>query len=181
GKTSPGPATSVIFSNEPTAKPTQRGVIYSVAISPIDDQRIWAGTDDGQIHLTTDGGGHWTNITPPNMTPFQKVSVIEASHFDPQTAYAAINTLRLDDLHPHILRERDSGKTWMEIVGGIPENENVNAVREDPVRRGLLFAGTERAVHVSFDDGEHWQSLRLNMAPSSVRDIIIKGDDLAAG
>jgi hypothetical protein len=114
------------------------------------------------------------------MTPFQKVSIIEASHFDAQTAYAAINTLRLDDLRPHILRTRDGGKTWTEIVSGIPANENVNAVREDPVRRGLLFAGTERAVYVSFDDGEHWQSLRLNMAPSSVRDVIIKNDDLVA-
>jgi photosystem II stability/assembly factor-like uncharacterized protein len=175
------PATIGIFSNEPTAKPTQRGVIYSVAISPIDDQRIWTGTDDGQIHLTTDGGTRWTNVTPPDMTPFQKVSIIEASHFDPQTAYAAINTLRLDDLRPHILRTRDGGKSWQEMVTGIPLNENVNAVREDPVRRGLLFAGTERAVYVSFDDGEHWQSVRLNMPPSSVRDIIIKGDDLAAG
>lgn len=114
------------------------------------------------------------------MTPFQKVSILEAGHFDSQTAYAAINTLRLDDLRPHILRTRDGGKTWAEIVNGIPANENVNAVREDPVRRGLLFAGTERAVHVSFDDGDHWQSLRLDMAPSSVRDVIIKNDDLVA-
>src|SRR5437588_3766088 len=114
------------------------------------------------------------------MTAFQKVSIIEASHFDAQTAYAAINTLRLDDLRPHILRTRDSGKTWTEIVNGIPANENVNAVREDPVRRGLLFAGSEREVYVSFDDGDHWQSLRLNMAPSSVRDLTIHDDDLIA-
>jgi photosystem II stability/assembly factor-like uncharacterized protein len=175
------PPTIGIFSNEPSAKPIQRGVIYAVAPSPLEIGRIWAGTDDGQIHITTDGGANWTNITPPGMLPFQKVSVLEASHFDAQTAYAAINTLRLDDLHPHILRTRDSGKTWTEIVNGIPANENVNVVREDPKRRGLLFAGTERAVYVSFDDGEHWQSLRLNMAPSSVRDLIIKDDDLAAG
>jgi len=175
------PPTIGIFSNEPTAKPIQRGVIYAVAPSPLEIGRIWAGTDDGQIHITTDGGAHWTNITPPNMLPFQKVSILEASHFDAQTAYAAINTLRLDDLRPHILRTRDSGKTWTEIVNGIPANENVDVVREDPKRKGLLFAGTERAVYVSFDDGEHWQSLRLNMAPSSVRDLIIKDDDLAAG
>src|SRR5205085_602675 len=99
---------------------------------------------------------------------------------DAQTAYAAINTLRLDDLHPHILRTRDSGKTWTEITNGIPDNENVDVVREDPIRKGLLFAGTERAVYVSFDDGGHWQSLRLNMAASSVRDLIIKNDDLVA-
>ena len=169
------------FRSEPTAKATQRGVIYAVAPSPLDINRIWAGTDDGRIHITTDGGKNWNEITPPDMKPFQKISVIDASHFDAQTAYAAINTLRLDDLRPHILRTRDSGKTWTEIVNGIPVNENVNAVREDPVRRGLLFAATERAVYVSFDDGDHWQSLRLNMPATSVRDVIIKNDDLAVG
>jgi photosystem II stability/assembly factor-like uncharacterized protein len=168
------------YRTEETAKATPRGVIYAVAPSPLDINRIWAGTDDGRIHLTTDGGKKWNEITPPDMTPFQKVSIIEASHFGAQTAYAAINTLRLDDLRPHILRTRDSGKTWTEIVNGIPANENVNAVREDPVRRGMLFAATERAVYVSFDDGDHWQSLRLNMAASSVRDVIIKDDDLVA-
>jgi photosystem II stability/assembly factor-like uncharacterized protein len=174
------PASIGKYRTEETAKATPRGVIYAVAPSPLDINRIWAGTDDGRIHLTTDGGKKWNEITPPDMTPFQKVSIIEASHFDAQTAYAAINTLRLDDLRPHILRTRDSGKTWTEIVNGIPANENVNAVREDPVRRGMLFAATERAVYVSFDDGDHWQSLRLNMAASSVRDVIIKDDDLVA-
>lgn len=174
------PETVGKYKNEPTAQPTQRGVIYTVAPSPLDINRIWAGTDDGLIHLTTDGGAHWSEITPKDMLPFQKVSLIEASHFDAQTAYAAINTLRLDDLRPHILRTRDGGKSWTEIVEGIPTNENVNAVREDPKRRGLLFAGTERAVYVSFDDGDHWQSLRLNMPASSVRDVIVKDDDLAA-
>jgi photosystem II stability/assembly factor-like uncharacterized protein len=174
------PASVGKYRNEETAKPTQRGVIYAVAPSPLDFNRIWTGTDDGRIHLTTDGGKKWNEVTPPNMTAFQKVSIIEASHFDAQTAYAAVNTLRLDDLRPHILRTRDSGKTWTETVNGIPANENVNAVREDPVRRGMLFASTERAVYVSFDDGDHWQSLRLNMAASSVRDVIIKDDDLVA-
>ena len=179
-KTFEVPANVGKFRTEQTAQPTQRGVIYAVAPSPLEAGRIWAGTDDGQIHLTSDGGKNWVNITPPDMTPFQKVSIIEASHFDAQTAYAAINTLRLDDLHPHILRTRDSGKTWTEIVNGIPGNEDVDAVREDPKRKGLLFAGTEHAVYVSFDDGEHWQSLRLNMPASSVRDVIIKNDDLVA-
>jgi photosystem II stability/assembly factor-like uncharacterized protein len=174
------PASVGKYRTEETAKPTPRGVIYAVAPSPLDINRIWAGTDDGRIHLTLDGGKKWNEVTPPNMTAFQKVSIIEASHFDAQMAYAAINTLRLDDLRPHILRTRDSGKTWTETVNGIPANENVNAVREDSVRRGMLFAATERAVYVSFDDGDHWQSLRLNMAASSVRDVIIKDDDLVA-
>ena len=174
------PASVGKFRTDQTAQPTQRGVIYAVAPSPLDINRIWAGTDDGQIHLTTNGGKNWTNITPPNMSPFQKVSILEASHFDAQTAYAAINTLRLDDLRPHLLRTRDSGKTWTEIVNGIPNGEATDVVREDPKRKGLLFAGTEKAVYVSFDDGEHWQSLRLNMPASSVRDVIIKDDDLVA-
>ena len=175
------PASVGIFASEPSAKPTQRGVIYALAPSPLDINRIWAGTDDGLIWLTTDGGTHWNNITPPSLTAWQKVSVLEASHSDPNTAYAAINTLRLDDLRPLILRTRDSGKTWTEITTGIPDNENVNAVREDPKRKGLLFAGTERTVYVSFDDGDHWQSLRLNLPATSVRDLTIKNDDLAIG
>ena len=154
-------------------------MIYALAPSPLDINRIWAGTDDGLIWLTTDGGANWNNITPPQLSAWQKVSVLEASHFDAQTAYAAINTLRLDDLRPHIYRTRDGGKTWTEITDGIPDNENVNAVREDPKRKGLLFAGTERAVYVSFDDGDHWQSLRLNMPATSVRDLTVKDDDLA--
>jgi len=173
------PATVGIFGSEPSAQPKQRGVIYALAPSPLDINRIWAGTDDGLLWLTTDGGTHWSNVTPPQLLPWQKVSVLEASHTDPHTAYAAINTLRLDDLRPHIYRTRDDGKTWTEIVNGIPNNENVNAVREDPKRKGLLFAGTERSVYVSFDDGDHWQSLRLNLPATSVRDLTIKNDDLA--
>jgi len=163
-----------------SARPSQRGVIYAVAPSPLDINRIWAGTDDGLIHVTTDGGLHWKDVTPPQLTPWAKVSIIDASHFDAQTAYAAINTFRLDDLRPHIYRTHDGGKTWTHITNGLPDGENVDAVREDPKRKGLLFAGTERQVHVSFDDGDHWQSLRLNMPATSVRDLIIKGDDLVA-
>jgi photosystem II stability/assembly factor-like uncharacterized protein len=168
------------YRSQPNAQPTQRGVIYTVAPSPLELNLIWAGTDDGLIHITTDGGGIWKNVTPEPLKPWQKISIIDASHFDRGTAYAAVNTLRLDDLRPHIYRTRDSGASWTEITNGIPANENVNVVREDPVRKGLLFAGTERAVYVSFDDGDHWQSLRLNMAASSVRDLIVKGDDLCA-
>ena len=179
-KTFAVPATVGKYRTEQTAQATQRGVIYAVAPSPLDINRIWAGTDDGLVHLTIDGGIHWTNVTPPSLTPFQKVAILEASHTDVKVAYAAINTLRLDDMHPHILRTRDSGKTWVEITNGIPSNEVVDVVREDPKRKGLLFAGTERSVFVSFDDGDHWQSLRLNMPASSVRDLIIKNDDLVA-
>ncbi|HLR06281.1 MAG TPA: hypothetical protein VK117_10735 [Pyrinomonadaceae bacterium] len=168
------------FRSQPTAQPTQRGVIYAVAPSPLDINLIWAGTDDGLIHRTTDGGAHWSEVTPKQLKPWQKISILEASHFDKNTAYAAVNTLRLDDLRPHIYRTRDAGATWTEVTNGIPANENTDVVREDPERKGLLFAGTERAVYVSFDDGDHWQSLRLNMGASSVRDLIIKGDDLCA-
>jgi photosystem II stability/assembly factor-like uncharacterized protein len=174
------PASVGKYRDEPSAKPTQRGVIYALAPSPLEAGRIWAGTDDGLIHLTVDGGLHWQNVTPPQLTPFAKVSIIDAGHFDASTAYAAINTLRLDDMRPHILRTRDSGKTWTQIIGGIPDGAPVNSVREDPKRKGLLFAATEREVYVSFDDGDHWQTLRLNMPATSIRDVIVKDDDLIA-
>ena len=165
------------------AKPTRRGVIYTVAPSPVDGQRIWAGTDDGLIHVTADGGRTWTDVTPPALRDrtWSKVSLIDASHFDAGTAYAAINAFRLDDLRPHIYRTRDGGKSWSEITAGIPDGGIVNAVREDPGRRGLLFAGTEQAVYVSFDDGESWQPLRLNMPATSIRDLVVKDDDLVVG
>ncbi len=166
------------FRNEPTAAPKQRGVIYAVSISPLDSKRIWVGTDDGLLHVTTDGAAHWTDVTANALTPFEKVSIIEASHFDAQTAYAAINTLRLDVMKPKILRTHDGGKTWTDIRQGIPDGEAVDAVREDPKQKGLLFAGTEKSVYVSLDDGDHWQSLRLNLPASSMRDLEIKGNDL---
>jgi len=159
---------------------SQRGVIYTVAPSPLDVNRIWAGTDDGLIHVTADGGLHWKDVTPPPLGPWMKVSILDAGHFDALTAYAAINTLRLDDMRPHIFRTHDGGKTWTEIVSGIPAGAPVDAVREDPKTKGLLFAGTEREVYVSFDDGDHWQSLRLNMPATSIRDLIVKDDDLVA-
>jgi photosystem II stability/assembly factor-like uncharacterized protein len=174
------PASVGKYQDEPSAKPARRGVIYAVAPSPLDINRIWAGTDDGLIHVTADGGKTWKDVTPPELKSWAKVSILDASHFDASTAYAAINTLRLDDLRPHILRTHDGGKTWTEIVSGIPDGAPVDVVREDPKRKGLLFAGTERQVFVSFDDGDHWQSLRLNMPATSVRDLQIKGDDLIA-
>src|SRR5205085_530081 len=139
------------------------------------------GTDDGLIHVTADGGKSWQDVTPPALVPWAKVSLLEASHFDAGVAYAAINTIRLDDMRPHIYRTRDGGKSWMHVTEGIPEGGTVNVVREDPKRRGLLFAGTEQAVYVSFDDGDHWQSLRLNMPATSIRDLIIKDNDLVVG
>jgi photosystem II stability/assembly factor-like uncharacterized protein len=179
-KTYEVPPTVGKYRSQTSAQPAQRGVIYAVAPSPLDINRIWAGTDDGFIHMTTDGGVHWTNVTPAPVSAWQKISIIDASHFNAQTAYAAVNTLRLDDLRPHIYRTHDSGMSWTEIVNGIPNNENVNVVREDTARKGLLFAGTERAVYISFDDGDHWQALRLNMPATSVRDLLIKDDDLVA-
>jgi photosystem II stability/assembly factor-like uncharacterized protein len=158
-----------------------RGVIYSLAPSPKDANLIWAGTDDGLIHRTRDGGKSWDNVSPPELTPWSKVAQLDASHFDTETVYAAINRFRLDDLHPFIYRTHDGGKTWKLIVSGLPENEPVNSVREDPMRTGLLFAATERSVYFSMDDGEHWQSLRLNLPATSIRDLVVHQDDIVIG
>ncbi len=159
----------------------RRGVIYTVAPSYKDINTIWAGTDDGYIQVTSDGGKTWKNVTPPSITAWSKVSLMDAGRFDSNTAYAAVNRIRCDDLRPHIYRTHDGGKTSQEIVAGLPDNDPINAVREDPVRKGLLFAGSETAVYVSFDDGNHWQSLRQNMPATSIRDLVIKDDDLVVG
>lgn len=163
------------------ARSSRRGVVYTIAPSPIEANIIWAGTDDGLIHQTRDSGKTWTDVTPSQLTPWAKVSIMDASHFDIGSAYAAVNTLRLDDVRPHIYRTRNNGKAWQEITAGIPDGTIVNVVREDPLRRGMLFAGTEQGVYISFDDGESWQSLRLNMPAVSIRDLIIKDDDVVIG
>ncbi|MDO8369085.1 MAG: DUF1080 domain-containing protein, partial [Saprospiraceae bacterium] len=193
------PACVGIFSPDAEKTRRQRGVIYAVAPSQQDTSTIWVGTDDGLLHITRDGGKNWSNITPafapagqvseggeasagkPVVTDWSKVSQLDAGHFDDNTCYAAINRIRLDDLRPHILRTHDGGKFWQEITTGIPDNEPINTVREDPFQRGLLYAGSENAVYVSFDDGDHWQSLRLNMPATSIRDLVVKDDDLVVG
>ena len=156
----------------------RRGVIYTIAPSPLRAPTIWIGTDDGLIHLTKDDGKTWQNVTPPALTSWSKVVMIEASHFDVNEAYAAVERHQLADYEPHIFRTVDSGKTWTEITRGLPVGVYVQTVKEDPNRRGLLFAGTERNVFVSFDDGDHWQSLQLNLPPASMRDLAIQADDL---
>lgn len=175
------PANVGSYRGSPAAASSRRGVVYAIAPSPIDGNIIWAGTDDGLIHLTRDAGKTWTDVTPSQLTPWAKVSIMDASHFDTTSAYAAVNTLRLDDLKPYIYRTRNNGKTWDRITNGLPDGTIVNVVREDPLRRGMLFAGTEQGVYISFDDGDSWQSQRLNMPAVSIRDLIIKDDDVVLG
>lgn len=169
-----------IYKTEGLKNMPRRGVIYTVAPSPKDIKTIWCGTDDGFIQVTKDGGKTWKNVTPPAVTSWSKISLMEASRFDVAVAYAAVNRIRLDDMHPHVYKTGDGGKTWKEIVRGLPDDP-INAVREDPVKKGVLYAGSERAVYVSFDDGEHWQSLRMNMPATSIRDLVIKDDDIVVG
>lgn len=175
------PASVGIYTSEEMKKMPRRGVIYTVAPSFKNMNTIWAGTDDGYIQVTNDGGKTWKNVTPPDISSWSKISLMEASHFNPQGAYAAVNRIRCSDMRPYIYKTADGGKSWQLITRGLPDNEPINAVREDPSRKGLLFAGSENAVYVSFDDGEHWQSLRLNMPATSIRDLVIKDDDLVVG
>jgi photosystem II stability/assembly factor-like uncharacterized protein len=167
-----------VYTNESMKKMPRRGVIYALAPSPKDINTIWAGTDDGLIHMTKDGGKTWTQKY--DFGDWAKVSQIDASHFDSQVAYVAINKIRLDDLKPHIFKTTDGGKTWKEIVNGLPD-EPINTIREDLKNKNLLFAGSENAVYVSFDAGENWESLRKNMPATSIRDLVIKDDDVVVG
>ncbi len=162
----------------PKGAEQQRGVIYALGLSALDRGTLWAGTDDGLVWVTADGGVQWSNVTPPALTAWSKVTQIEASRFDVNTAYVSVSRMRIDDLRPYIYRTRDRGKTWQSISAGLPLDAPVNAVREDPQRRGLLYAATESAVWISFDDGAHWDSLQLNLPHTSMRDLAIHDDDL---
>ena len=156
------------------------GVIYTIAPSPRQAGRIWVGSDDGLIHVTSDGGLHWRNVTPEGLLTWSMITVIEASPFDTAVAYAAVDRHRLDDFAPYIYRTRDGGRHWARTDLGIAPQAYVQAVRADPARAGLLYAGTETGVYVSFDDGEHWQSLQLNLPTVSVRDLAVHDNDLIA-
>jgi photosystem II stability/assembly factor-like uncharacterized protein len=163
-----------------TASPCGFGVIFTIALSPSDENEIWVGTDNGRIQATRDGGKSWNDVTPKNLPAWSKVSSIDVSALEPGTAYAAIDTHRLDDFSPHLLRTHDGGKTWTAIQGGIPAGQYTSVVRADPVRRGLLYAGTVGGVFVSFDDGDHWQPLQMNLPPAWVGDLQVHGADLVA-
>ena len=155
------------------------GVVYSIGPSPLKADVVWAGTDDGLIYVTRDDGKNWNAVTPPAMTPWSKVSQIEAGHFDVGTAYASVDRHRLGDNKPYIYRTHDGGGTWQNAVSGIPEGAYVNSIKEDTKAKGLLYAATELRVYVSFDGGDTWQPLQNNMPVTSVRDIVVHGDDLA--
>jgi photosystem II stability/assembly factor-like uncharacterized protein len=161
-----------------TRKGKRHGVIYTIGPSFVKAGEIWAGTDDGLIQLTQDDGKTWVDVTPPELTPWSKVTHIEASHFDAGTAYAAVDRHRLDDYQAYLYRTRDFGKSWQRVSSGIPEGSFLNCVREDPVRKGLIYACTERGVYVSFNDGDDWQSLQLNLPVTSVRDLVVRENDL---
>ncbi len=182
--TRPNPGTPPNFAFFSSADPRagkHRGVIYALAPSPIDRNLLWAGTDDGLAWVTRNSGKSWMQVTPPGLPAWSKFTQLDASHFDRNTVYASVSRFRLDDLQPYIFRTHDGGKSWTKITQGLPDNAAVNTVREDPKRRGLLFAGTERTVYVSFDDGDHWQSLQRDLPSTSIRDLVIKGDDIVVG
>ena len=156
------------------------GVVFSFGLSPRDNDTIWIGMDDGTVQLTRDAGKTWTNVTPPGLPAWARVSSIDASALDPASAYIAVDNHRQDDFRPMVWRTHDFGKTWTEIVDGLPANHFLGAVRADPVQRGLLYAGTEEGVYLSLDDGAHWRSLQRNLPNAIVNDLAVHGDDLIA-
>jgi photosystem II stability/assembly factor-like uncharacterized protein len=174
---SPDLTRTTVNEKDPKQSP---GTILTIAPSPISESLIWVGSDDGNIQLTKDAGASWKNVTPPALSVWSTINMLEASRFDAVTVYAAVNRNSLDDLHPHIFRTHDFGQSWQETVSGIRDIDFVRVVREDPLRKGLLYAGTEEGVYVSFDDGDHWQSLRLNMPLVAIHDLAVEQDDLVA-
>ena len=171
--------------NKPQGAPTNEnakqrgyGVVFTIAPSPLDRHLIWAGTDTGLIHITRDGGKTWKDVTPEGVSAWSRISLVEASRFSPAVAYAAVDRSRLDDRTPYLYRTRDYGASWQLITNGVGADAFVRSVREDTESKSLLFAGTESGVYVSFDSGDHWQSLQLNLPVTSVRDLTIHGEDL---
>ena len=154
--------------------------VFALAESPLKQGQLWAGSDDGLIHTSADGGAHWDNVTPTGLPDWSTISMVEPSHYDPAVAYVAVDRHKLDDIAPYALRTNDGGKTWTSIISGLPDGAVVHAVREDPVRRGLLYAATEKGVFVSFTDGAAWQPLQLDLPAAPVHDLAIHGDDLVA-
>jgi len=154
------------------------GSVFAIAPSPLRDGLVWAGSNNGRVHLTSNGGASWFNVTPPGLEDWSRVNLIDASSSDPETAYVAIDRHRLDDFSPRAYVTHNAGGSWREIGHGLPDGAYVNVVREDPERPGLLYAGTSRGVHVSFDDGEHWQGLQLDLPTSGVNDLLVHEDDL---
>ncbi len=175
------PASVGDFKTDEMETMAQRAVVYAVGPSPVDKNVIWAGTDDGLVHVTKDGGKTWIEVTPPGLKSWDKISQIDAGHFDVNTAYIAVNAIRKDDMKSHIFKTQNGGASWTEIITGLHEIGPVNVVREDWKQPGLLFAGTEREVYFSVDDGAQWQSLRMNMPATSVRDLVIHENDLVVG
>ena len=159
----------------------KRGVIYTIAPSPLRAPLVWVGTDDGYIQVTTDDGATWQNVTPPVMTAWSRVTMMDASHFDARSAYASVDRHQLQDFDPYVYRTRDMGGSWQMITNGLPAGVYVHCIKEDPKRKGMLVCGTERGVYLSLNDGDHWQPLQLNLPVSSMRDFEIHDDDLVVG
>lgn len=174
------PASVGVYRGSPSAAPIKRGAIAAIAPSSLDANLVWTGTNDGLISMTRDGGRTWSDITPPALAPWAGVAGLEASHFDVGSAYASVDGSRIDDRRPYIYRTRNGGRTWTLITSGLPGGSPIHAIREDRLRRGLLFAGSDRGVHVSFDDGDRWQPLRLNLPASPVRGLAVSDDNIVA-